>query len=164
MSSIGTARRNSDAPSARGAHPGGAKQGAPQRTAPANMPPSRTWGWLALLVLANYVIMRLFVPAQEGPITVPYTIFKEEVAKKNVRSIFSRGETINGRFATPVTYVPPEPDGAAASASRSAMVTSEPSLFHSTVTPRRKWRSATSEATSAASRTASSRSEGFSMR
>jgi cell division protease FtsH len=118
MSSIGTAQRKSDTSSARGAQPGGAKPNAPQGTTPARMPPGRTWGWLALLLLANYFITRAFVPPEAGPITVPYTVFKEEVARKNVRSIYSRAETISGRFATPVTYVPPESDDAADSGSR----------------------------------------------
>ncbi|MGZ5729902.1 MAG: ATP-dependent zinc metalloprotease FtsH, partial [Burkholderiales bacterium] len=119
MSSIGqqTQRKGDSAP-AGGVQPGGAKPGAPQRAAQSRMPPGRTWLWLALLVLANYVVMRLFAPAPQGPITVPYTVFKEEVGRKNVKSIYSRGETISGHFATPVTYPPREPDAASDSESQ----------------------------------------------
>ena len=39
--------------------------------------------------------------------TVPYTIFKEEAAKGNVKSIYSMGPSIEGRFAKPVTWPPP---------------------------------------------------------
>ena len=35
---------------------------------------------------------------------MPYTLFKEEVANRNVKAIHSQGETITGRFASPVTY------------------------------------------------------------
>jgi hypothetical protein len=53
MSSTGTAQRNSNPPSPGGAQPGRAKPNAPQGPTPARMPPGRTWGWLALLLLAN---------------------------------------------------------------------------------------------------------------
>ena len=36
----------------------------------------------------------------EAPITVPYTLFKEEVGKGNVEAIYSQGESITGRFKT----------------------------------------------------------------
>src|SRR5213079_1964146 len=36
--------------------------------------------------------------------TVPYTVFREQVAKGNVSAIYSRGNTIEGRFNTPVTW------------------------------------------------------------
>jgi cell division protease FtsH len=48
--------------------------------------------------------MRFFVPSPDTPVTVPYTFFKEQVAKHNVEAIHSQGETITGRFKTPVTY------------------------------------------------------------
>jgi cell division protease FtsH len=38
---------------------------------------------------------------------VPYTAFKEEVAKGNVRAIYSKGASVEGRFAAPVTWPPP---------------------------------------------------------
>ncbi len=47
-------------------------------------------------------------PGPEAPLTIPYTVFREEVAKGNVEAIFGRGETITGRFRTPVTYPPEE--------------------------------------------------------
>jgi cell division protease FtsH len=56
--------------------------------------------------------VRLLFPSPDAPITVPYTLFKEEVAKRNVERIYSRGASLTGRFATPVTY-PPASDTAA---------------------------------------------------
>jgi len=47
---------------------------------------------------------RLLFPAPQGAITVPYTFFKEQVAERNVESIYSQGESITGRFKTAVTY------------------------------------------------------------
>ena len=76
----------------------------------AKMPPSKTWLWFLGALLANYLLVRLIFPP-EAPATVPYTLFKEEVGKGNVEAIYSQGETITGRFATPVIY-PPAPEKA----------------------------------------------------
>jgi cell division protease FtsH len=40
-------------------------------------------------------------------VKVPYTLFKQEVTKRNVEEIYSRGESLTGRFRAPVTYPPP---------------------------------------------------------
>jgi cell division protease FtsH len=70
------------------------------------MPPRKTWLWFVLVLLANFLLVRLLVPGPKAPVTVPYTLFKEEVTKRNVASIFSRGETLTGRFKAPITYPP----------------------------------------------------------
>ncbi len=88
--------------------PGPAK-GTPQ----AKMPPRRAWIWFVVILVANYLLMRLILPGAEAPVTVPYTLFKEEVRKGNVQAINSRGDTITGRFKTPVTYPPPDEKSAA---------------------------------------------------
>src|SRR5215204_1077665 len=67
------------------------------------MPPRRTWLTFLLVVLANFFLVRLLVPSGE-PVKVPYTLFREEVARKNVEAIYSRGASITGRFAAAVTY------------------------------------------------------------
>jgi cell division protease FtsH len=72
------------------------------------MPPRRIWLWFAGILLANYLLGRLLLPSPEAPLTVPYTLFGEEVAKGNVQAIHSRGDSINGRFKSPVTYPPPQ--------------------------------------------------------
>ena len=69
------------------------------------MPPGKTWLWFMLILLANFFFVRILMPG-EAPVTVPYTLFKEEVRKGNVEAIYSRGETITGRFTAPVTYPP----------------------------------------------------------
>jgi cell division protease FtsH len=52
----------------------------------------------------NFLLARTLVPSAEGPVTVPYTLFREEVGKGNVQAIYSRGETLTGGFKAPVTY------------------------------------------------------------
>ena len=99
-------QRNSDAAPAGRVQPADRRPGAAPGPGQAKMPPRRTWLWFVLALLANYLLVRLLMPGPEAPVTVPYTLFKEEVRKGNVKAIFSRGETIRGRFAAPVTYPP----------------------------------------------------------
>ena len=77
------------------------------------MPPRKTWLWFVLILLVNFLLVRLLMPGPEAPVIVPYTLFKEEVGKRNVQAIFSRGETITGRFKAQVTYPPAEEKSAA---------------------------------------------------
>src|SRR5215218_11303337 len=86
-----------------------------QRRAPgpggqSTMPPRRTWLWFALILLANFLLVRLILPGPEAPVEVPYTFFKEEVRVGNVEAIYSQGDTVEGRFEKPVTY-PPKGEG-----------------------------------------------------
>ena len=114
MSSTGQqTRRNSDSAPAGRVQPADSRPGAPKGTGQAKMPPRRTWLWFVLILLANYLLVRLLMPGPEGPVTVPYTLFKEEVGKGNVEAIYSQGETITGRFKAPVTYPPAGEQGAA---------------------------------------------------
>jgi cell division protease FtsH len=66
-------------------------------------------------LFANYLLMRFFFPSPEEPLTVPYTLFKEEAGRGNVEAIYSQGESITGRFAQPVTYPAPSEKNAAPS-------------------------------------------------
>jgi cell division protease FtsH len=88
---------------------------------PPTMPPRRTWlTFLAVLAL-NYLLVSLLFPSGGGAITVPYTVFKEQVASGNVESIFSKGASIEGRFAMPVTWPPPDSKEASEEAGDSAL-------------------------------------------
>jgi cell division protease FtsH len=60
--------------------------------------------WFLLVLLLNYALGKVLFPGPEAPATIPYTLLKQEVARSNVHEVFSRGETITGRFRTPVTY------------------------------------------------------------
>jgi cell division protease FtsH len=61
--------------------------------------------WLIFLVLmiANYAVTRMFF-ADPSSITIPYTVFKQQVEAGNVEGIISVGDSIRGRFKTEVTY------------------------------------------------------------
>ena len=78
------------------------------------MPTSRTWIVFLLVLLANYMLARFLFPEPNAPLSVPYTTFKDEVAKGNVEAIYSKGDSIEGRFAAPVTWPPPGESKAAA--------------------------------------------------
>ncbi|HEX6002453.1 MAG TPA: ATP-dependent metallopeptidase FtsH/Yme1/Tma family protein, partial [Burkholderiales bacterium] len=72
-----------------------------------NVPPRTTWLVFLVILLVNYFLVRLFLPGPGEPVTIPYTIFKEQVEKGNVLAIYSKGTSIEGRLAKPVTW-PPE--------------------------------------------------------
>jgi cell division protease FtsH len=99
-------------PSAR-VPPADTSAGGPQNQPKGTLPPRRTWVWFVVAMVVNYFLVRLLMPGGEPSVTVPYTVFKDEVAKGNVQAIYSRGDTIKGRFKTPVTY-PPASDNSAA--------------------------------------------------
>ena len=75
--------------------------GPPTRSA---MPPSRTWTYFLIALAVNFLVVRYVLPRPDAPVTVPYTLFKQEITKRNVREIYSRGERITGHFNAPVTY------------------------------------------------------------
>src|SRR5215207_9469899 len=76
------------------------------------MPPRRTWLWFALILLANFLLVRFLLPGPEAPVEVPYTFFKEQVSSGNVESIYSKGDSVEGSFKKPVTYPPKGEQGA----------------------------------------------------
>jgi cell division protease FtsH len=108
----------------------------PTRPSPANMPPRRTWLTFLVILLINYLLVTFFFPSPDAPVTVPYTFFKEQVTKGNVEAIYSRGETITGRFVTPVTYPAPDEQkakpsaGPPASQDRKTPERAEPKIVH----------------------------------
>ena len=106
MSSTGEqTQRNTNSVAPRRIQPSDSR-GAAKATEKSKMPPRKTWLWFVLVLLANFLLVRLLVPGPKAPVTVPYTLFKEEVKKRNVAAIFSRGETLTGRFKAPITYPP----------------------------------------------------------
>src|SRR5918997_4839917 len=82
----------------------GRRASGPERQS--TMPPRRTWLWFALILLANFLLVRFLFPGPEAPVEVPYTFFKEEVRAGNVEAIYSQGDSVEGRFKKPVTYPP----------------------------------------------------------
>ncbi|MGZ5772339.1 MAG: ATP-dependent metallopeptidase FtsH/Yme1/Tma family protein, partial [Caldimonas sp.] len=100
-----------------GAKPGGGSK--------LNIPPRRAWWTFLALLVINYLLMRVLFPGEDAAATIPYTTFKEEVAKGNVQAIYSQGASIEGRFKTAVLW-PPATAASAASAPRSFLPAPEP--------------------------------------
>jgi cell division protease FtsH len=71
------------------------------------MPPRRACLTFIAILAANFLLMRYFFPSSNAAVKVPYTLFKQEVIEKNVRDIYSRGESLTGHFRTPVPYRSP---------------------------------------------------------
>ncbi len=88
-----------------GAPNGAGRPGGTQGTG--RMPSNRTWLLFAFLLLANWFLVRLLFPAPGEMIPLPYTAFKQEVAKGNVEAIYNQGQTIEGRLQSPITWPPP---------------------------------------------------------
>jgi cell division protease FtsH len=68
------------------------------------MPPRRSWLLFLGLLFLNYLVVSTLFPGPGEPVTVPYTVFKEQAAKGNVASIYSRGTSLEGRFKEAVTW------------------------------------------------------------
>src|SRR5829696_7852608 len=92
------------------------------------MPPRRSWLWFALILLVNFLLVMFLFPGPEAPVEVPYTFFKEQVRAGNVQSIYSQGDTIEGRFEEPVTYPPKGEGGSEPSRTSKSFTTVLPSF------------------------------------
>jgi cell division protease FtsH len=84
---------------------GAGKSGTPT---PANIPPRTTWVVFIVIILVNYLLMRMIFPGPEEPVTIPYTYFKQQVVQGNVSAIYSKGTSIEGRFVSPIKWPPPD--------------------------------------------------------
>jgi len=71
---------------------------------PAALPPRKYWPWFLAVLLANYLLMNLVFPPGDTPVTVPYTVFRDQVGNGNVTAIYSRNTSIEGRFKAAVTW------------------------------------------------------------
>ena len=92
-----------------------------------SLPPRKAWFIFVVLLSINYLVMRSLFPAPGEPITIPYTIFKDQVAKQNIAAIYSRGTSIEGRFKTAFTWPPQgEPNPAAVTTKPSALRPEQP--------------------------------------
>ncbi len=72
--------------------------------------------WLAFLfvALANWFLVPVLFPEPQDRITVPYTVFKQQVEAGNVSEVTGRGELVQGQFKTPIPD-PSLPEGQAPS-------------------------------------------------
>lgn len=76
-------------------------------------PPGKMWLWFLGLLLLNYIVSTIFFPGSAELVKVPYTLFKQEVTKNNVKAIYTKGELISGEFIQAVDYIPPLADSSA---------------------------------------------------
>jgi len=85
---------------------------APKRSADAppggGLPPRRAWLWFFGILLVNYIVVSQVFPQAASPVTVPYTVFRDQAGKDNVMAIYSRGTTLEGRFHAAVTWPTPQ--------------------------------------------------------
>jgi cell division protease FtsH len=80
-----------------------------QRSVPqVTLPPRKTWPWFLVVLVINYLLVSQFFPRANAPITIPYTVFRDQVGSGNVTAIYSRGTAIEGRFKAEVTWPTPE--------------------------------------------------------
>ncbi len=89
-------------------HPDADKQGGqPPQQRPPMIPPSwRRYWWVPLALLAlNFFLTQSLAPKTER-LTVPYTLFYDQVQAGNVKEISSKGSEIQGEFKKAVTYPP----------------------------------------------------------
>src|SRR5690606_34672635 len=67
-----------------------------------NLPTGNIWFVLLGILALNYFLGKFFYPDPETPAKISYTLFKEEVRKKNVKEIYSKGLSLTGSFIEPV--------------------------------------------------------------
>jgi cell division protease FtsH len=72
----------------------GRQRATPATAGQTDLPPGRAWLLFALALFVNYLLMTRYFPGADAPLSVPYTVFKHEVGKGNVKSIYSRGVNI----------------------------------------------------------------------
>ena len=99
---------NAQGQPSRGGRPGPEAGGPPSgnRGKPSARPPRSIWLWFLLILLGNYLLVQALFSGSE-PITVPYTFFKQQVKEGNVAQVYSRGDTVSGKFEKSVIYPPP---------------------------------------------------------
>lgn len=83
------------------------KDKTPKDSEKINIPSSRLWLMFVVLLLVNFVLVKVFYKDSSAPINIPYTLFKQEVLKNNVKAIYTKGEILSGRFIQEVTYSAP---------------------------------------------------------
>ncbi len=66
--------------------------------------PPGTWIWFIVILILNYFLVRTFLFKEEEQVTIPYTLFKEQVIQGNVKAIYTKGDLISGKFIVKVPY------------------------------------------------------------
>src|SRR3979411_2127301 len=88
---------------------------ATQASTPRRTRPTCKWLLCALvLFVVNYALVSQFASSQTPQrVSIPYTLFDQQVQAGNVAAITASGDTIQGRFKQPVSYTPPGSTSAA---------------------------------------------------
>src|SRR5713226_9400499 len=95
-----------------GPSPGPPARPPSQGNTPVPLPrnPMRSWRFwitLGILLLVNiFVTNVLFAPSQPTTITIPYNVFKQQVAADNVVSVTTTGDAITGVTKTAIKESP----------------------------------------------------------
>lgn len=63
----------------------------------------KTWLWFLSLFILNYFIGKYFADRMSDLEKIPYTVFKQEVLKQNVKEIYSKGTSLSGNFNNQIT-------------------------------------------------------------
>jgi hypothetical protein len=66
------------------------------RSTKRKMPALRTWLGFALILLLNYLLATFLFSAPTTAVTIPYTLFKEEVGQNNVARSLARARLSPG--------------------------------------------------------------------
>jgi cell division protease FtsH len=66
-------------------------------------PQYKTWLWIISLFVLNYFIGKYFADRMSEIEKIPYTVFKQEVLKQNVKEVYSKGSSLSGNFINKVT-------------------------------------------------------------
>ena len=90
----------SSAPDSRRTPPSGPAPNVPR------LPPRQSWLLFLAVLVVNFLLVRYLFPAGSEPLTIPYTVFKQQVVENNVSQLYSRGTSIEGRFRSAVTWPP----------------------------------------------------------
>ena len=73
----------------------------------ARLPPRSNWVGFFILLVLNYLLVTLFFPVSQEPEPISYTLFREELAKDNVKAVHTQGDSIEGEFKSVVSWTPP---------------------------------------------------------
>ncbi len=75
----------------------------PGKSAPPKLPRA-VWFWFIVILALNFGLVRGLFGSGEPVVNVPYTLFKSEVERGNVKAVYGRGEKISGEFDEAVTW------------------------------------------------------------
>ncbi len=83
--------------------PPGTPGGGPSNGKPAGLP-RNMWIWFLIILVLNFGLVRGLFGTGGKVVNVPYTLFKAEVERGNVKAVYGKGENISGEFINPVTW------------------------------------------------------------